>query len=94
MPPEEEHRIRVHLDELLADRGLTLTDLSDLVGITLANLSILKNGRARAIRFSTLTALCDALDCAPGDLLTVRRVAHTVVRRKRSRRRRLDAAEM
>jgi putative transcriptional regulator len=53
----------------LADRGLTLTELADL---TLANLSILKNGRARAIRFSTLTALCHALDCQPGDLLTVR----------------------
>ena len=93
MPPEEEHRIQVHLDQLLADRGLTLTDLSDLVDITLANLSILKNGRARAIRFSTLTALCDALDCQPGDLVTVRRAAHTVAKRKRSRRRRLDTAE-
>jgi putative transcriptional regulator len=93
MPPEEEHRVQVHLDELLADRGLTLTDLADLVGITLANLSILKNGRARAIRFSTLTALCDALDCQPGDLVTVRRVAHNVAKRQRSRRSRLDSAE-
>jgi putative transcriptional regulator len=73
MPPEEEHRIEVHLDHLLAARGLTLTDLANRVGITLANLSILKNGRARAIRFSTLTALCDVLDCQPGDLFTVRR---------------------
>jgi putative transcriptional regulator len=73
MPPAEEHRIELHLDALLADRGLTLTDLANQVGITLANLSILKNGRARAIRFSTLTALCDALDCQPGDLFTVRR---------------------
>jgi putative transcriptional regulator len=73
MPPEEEHRVELHLDALLADRGLTLTDLANQVGITLANLSILKNGRARAIRFSTLTALCDALDCQPGDLFTVRR---------------------
>ncbi len=72
MPPEEEHRVEVHLDHLLAARGLTLTDLANRVGITLANLSILKNGRARAIRFSTLTALCDVLDCQPGDLLTVR----------------------
>jgi putative transcriptional regulator len=72
MPPEEEHRVDVHIDRLLAERGLTLTELADKVGITLANLSILKNGRARAIRFSTLTALCDALDCQPGDLFTVR----------------------
>jgi putative transcriptional regulator len=71
MPPEEEHRVEVHIDRLLAERGLTLTELADKVGITLANLSILKNGRARAIRFSTLTALCDALDCQPGDLFTV-----------------------
>jgi len=71
MPPEEEHRIEVHLDRLLAQRGITLTDLAAEVGITLANLSILKNGRARAVRFSTLTALCDALDCQPGDLFTV-----------------------
>jgi putative transcriptional regulator len=73
VPPDDEHRIDVHLDQLLADRGLTLTDLSYRVGITLANLSILKNGRARAIRFSTLTALCDVLQCQPGDLFTVRK---------------------
>jgi putative transcriptional regulator len=72
MPPEEEHRVELHLDRLLAARGLTLTELADRVGVTLANLSVLKNGRARAIRFSTLTALCDALDCQPGDLLSVR----------------------
>ena len=72
MPPEEEHRIDVHLDKLVAERGLTLTELADRVGITLANLSVLKNGRARAIRFSTLTALCDALSCQPGELFTVR----------------------
>jgi putative transcriptional regulator len=71
MPPEEQHRIEIHLDRLLAQRGITLTDLAGQVGITLANLSILKNGRARAIRFTTLTALCDALDCQPGDLFTV-----------------------
>ncbi len=70
MPPEEEHRIEVHLDKLLAERGITLTELAGRVGVTLANLSVLKNGRARAIRFRTLTALCDALDCQPGDLLT------------------------
>jgi putative transcriptional regulator len=62
--------IRVHLDKVLADRGMTLTELSEEVGITLANLSILKTGKARAIRFSTLDALCRALDCQPGDLLT------------------------
>jgi putative transcriptional regulator len=73
MPPEEQHRVEVHIDKLLAERGLTLTELADRVGITLANLSILKNGRARAIRFSTLTALCDVLQCEPGDLFTVRR---------------------
>ena len=72
MPPEEGHRVEVTLDRVLADRGLTLTELADLVGVTLANLSVLKNGRARAVRFSTLTALCDALDCQPGDLLTLR----------------------
>lgn len=72
MPPEEEHRVEIHLDELLARHNLTLTDLAQRVGITLANLSVLKNGRARAIRFSTLTALCDTLDCQPGDLMTVR----------------------
>jgi putative transcriptional regulator len=61
--------IQVRLDELLAERGMTLTELSERVGITIVNLSILKNGRARAIRFSTLAALCDALGCQPGDLL-------------------------
>ena len=61
--------IRVRLDELLADRGLTLTELSELVGITVVNLSVLKNGHARAIRFSTLAGLCTALRCQPGDLL-------------------------
>lgn len=71
-PAEPElHDVRLHLDELLADRGMTLTELADLVGVTVVNLSILKNGRAKAIRFSTLTALCRALDCQPGDLLSV-----------------------
>jgi putative transcriptional regulator len=72
MPPPEEHRVEIHLDRLLAERGMTLTDLAARVGLTLANLSVLKNGHARAVRFSTLTALCDALDCAPGDLITIR----------------------
>jgi putative transcriptional regulator len=69
------HRVRVHLDGLLAERGLTLTELAARVDVTVVNLSILKNGRARAIRFSTLTALCDALDCQPGDLFSVEREA-------------------
>jgi putative transcriptional regulator len=62
--------LEVHLDELLAERGMTLTALAETVGITLANLSILKTGKARAIRFSTLEALCAALDCQPGDLIS------------------------
>jgi putative transcriptional regulator len=61
--------VRIRLDEALHDRGMTLTELSERVGITVVNLSVLKNGRARAIRFSTLAALCDVLDCQPGDLL-------------------------
>jgi putative transcriptional regulator len=60
----------VHLDRLLEERGMTLTGLAQRVDITVVNLSILKNGRARAIRFSTLAALCEALDCQPGDLLS------------------------
>lgn len=64
------HAIAVHLDRLLEARGMTLTDLADRVGITIANLSILKNGRAKAIRFTTLTRLCEVLACQPGDLLT------------------------
>jgi putative transcriptional regulator len=72
VPPADPdgHAIVIHLDQLLADRGMTLTELSERVSISLVNLSILKNGRARAIRFSTLTRLCQALGCQPGDLLT------------------------
>ncbi len=70
-PADLAHRIEVRLDDLLAIRGMTLVELADRVGVTVANLSILKNGHARAIRFSTLTAICDALDCTPGDLLKV-----------------------
>jgi putative transcriptional regulator len=62
--------VRVHLDEVLAQRDMTLTELSERVGITLANLSILKTGKAKAIRFSTLAALCHVLDCQPGDILS------------------------
>jgi putative transcriptional regulator len=71
MPPEpSDHRIAVHLDRLLDERGMTLTELADRVGVTVVNLSVLKNGHARAIRFSTLAALCQVLDCQPGDLLS------------------------
>jgi len=73
MPAEEEGAIDVHLDELLAARGMTLSELSERVGVTIVNLSILKNGRARAIRFSTLTKLCEVLECQPGDLLSWRK---------------------
>lgn len=59
----------VKLDDLLHDRRMTLTELSERVDITLANLSILKTGKAKAIRFSTLESICRALDCQPGDLL-------------------------
>jgi putative transcriptional regulator len=69
MPPEEPHEISVHLDDLLTTRGMTLTQLAEQVGITVVNLSVLKNGRAKAIRFSTLSRLCHVLDCQPGDLL-------------------------
>jgi putative transcriptional regulator len=61
--------ITIKLDDLLHDRRMTLTELADRVGMTLANLSILKTGKARAIRFSTLNAICRALSCQPGDIL-------------------------
>lgn len=68
---EAEHRVVVHLDRILAQRGMTLVELAERAGVTVVNLSVLKNGRARAIRFSTLTAVCDALACTPGDLFTI-----------------------
>jgi putative transcriptional regulator len=61
--------IRVQLDRILVERRMSLTELSDRVGVTVANLSILKTGKARAVRFSTLDTLCRELDCQPGDLL-------------------------
>ena len=61
--------IVVKLDDLLHARRMTLTELAEKIGLTLANLSILKTGKARAVRFSTLEAICDALECQPGDLL-------------------------
>lgn len=69
---EEGDRILVRLDDLLHERRMTLTQLSERVGLTLANLSILKTGKAKAIRFSTLEAICRELDCQPGDLLGYR----------------------
>ena len=64
--------IIVKVDEMLHERRMTLTELSERIGITLANLSILKTGKARAVRFSTLEAICEALQCQPGDLLEFR----------------------
>jgi putative transcriptional regulator len=69
--PEDGHRVRCRLTDVLAARGMTVAALSDAVGISVVNLSVLKNDRARAVRFTTLTALCDVLDCQPGDLFTV-----------------------
>ena len=71
MPVEEPHRVVCHLDQLLGERGMTLAALAEAVGVTVVNLSVLKNGRARAVRFSTLTAMCDVLGCQVGDVLSV-----------------------
>lgn len=62
--------IIINIDVMLAKRKMSVTELTNKVGITMANLSILKNGKARAIRFSTLEAICDALDCQPGDIIS------------------------
>ena len=72
-PPADEEAtgIRCRLDELLAERNLTLTELSARVGVSIVNLSVLKNDRARAIRYSTLRAICDALQCEVGELLVL-----------------------
>lgn len=67
----EEHVVHCHLDQLLADRHMTLTELSERVGVSAVNLSVLKNDRAKAIRFTTLTAICRVLECQVGDLLSV-----------------------
>ncbi|MDQ0924677.1 putative transcriptional regulator [Pseudarthrobacter sp. W1I19] len=69
MPAEDTTGIHCRLDELLEQRGMTLTELSKRVGVSLVNLSVLKNDRAKAIRFSTLAAVCQALECEVGDLL-------------------------
>jgi len=65
--------IAIALDEMLARRGMSLTELSQRVDITLANLSILKTGKAKAVRFSTLEAICDVLDCQPGEIMRFER---------------------
>lgn len=64
--------ITINIDVMLAKRKMSVTELAEKVGITMANLSILKNGKAKAIRFSTLEAICKALDCQPGDILEYR----------------------
>ena len=61
--------IKVNLDKVMAERQMSLNELSEKVGLTLANLSVLKTGKAKAVRFSTLDAICKALDCQPGDIL-------------------------
>ncbi|MCA0180633.1 MAG: helix-turn-helix transcriptional regulator [Actinobacteria bacterium] len=71
MPVDEPHRVICHLDHLLQQRDMTLAALADAVGVTVVNLSILKNNRAKAVRFSTLTAICDVLQCGIGDLFSV-----------------------
>jgi putative transcriptional regulator len=73
MPVDEPHRVTCHLDRLLEERGMTLAALADAVGVTVVNLSVLKNDRAKAVRFSTLTAICDVLQCQVGDVLSVER---------------------
>ena len=70
-PDDDSGRVHCRLDELLDARGMTLTRLSELVGVSIVNLSVLKNDRARAIRFSTLTAICEALHCEIGELLVL-----------------------
>ncbi len=65
--------IVINLDVVLAKRKMSLTELSEKVGVTMANLSILKTGKAKAVRLSTLTAICEALDCQPGDILQYKR---------------------
>ena len=70
-PDDDAGRVHCRLDELLAARDMTLTRLAELVGVSIVNLSVLKNDRARAIRFSTLTAICEALECEIGELLVL-----------------------
>ena len=67
-----EEKIIIHIDVMLAKRKMSVTELAERVGITIANISILKNGKAKAIKFSTLAKLCEVLNCQPGDLLEYR----------------------
>jgi putative transcriptional regulator len=76
MPVDEPHRVVCHLDQLLEDRGMTLAALADAVGVTVVNLSVLKNNRAKAVRFSTITAICEVLQCQLGEVLSVEREVH------------------
>ena len=69
----EDNRIIFNIDVMLAKRKMSVTELSEKVGITMANMSILKNGKAKALKVSTLAKLCDALDCQPGDILEFRK---------------------
>jgi len=73
MPVDEPHRVVCHLDRLLEERGMTLSALAEAVGVTVVNLSVLKNNRAKAVRFSTITAICDVLACQVGDVLSIER---------------------
>lgn len=66
-------RIIINLDKLLQEKGMTGKDLSEIIGLTEANLSIFRSGKARAVRFTTLMAICEALDCQPGDILEFRK---------------------
>ena len=75
MPVEEPHRVVCHLDRLLEDQEMTLAALAEAVGVTVVNLSVLKNNRAKAVRFSTITAICEVLQCELGDVLSVEREA-------------------
>ena len=75
MPVEEPHRVVCHLDRLLEDQEMTLAALAEAVGVTVVNLSVLKNNRAKAVRFSTVTAICEVLQCQVGDVLSVEREA-------------------
>lgn len=70
MPVQEAHRVACHLDQLLDERGMTLAALAEQVGVSVVNLSVLKNNRAKAVRFSTLTAICEVLECDVGDVLS------------------------
>ena len=76
------HRVTCHLDRLLEERGMTLAALADAVGVTVVNLSVLKNNRARAVRFSTVTAICDVLGCQPGDVLSVAEITAAAPRER------------